>query len=137
LARFSQPVHHVLGDFSGALHFAGFAVYFSFGFHAAHHAAGAVDGAVEGVFGGLVLNAFQDYGGFAHGAADEAFLAGKCRSCSFADDPIVLTIVRLAPCEIVMVVNFLENGSAENAGNFFAHPIAPGVGVFSGQGHAL
>src|SRR5207245_2309971 len=57
-------VHHFLSHLGLTRPLAGF-VPLTLGFHAAHHAAGAMDGRVERQRGLLVLDAFQDDGGFA------------------------------------------------------------------------
>src|SRR2546421_11757912 len=54
---------------------------------------------------------------------------------SLADNPEHLSAVLLVPCEIVMVVNFIEHLGAENLSYTRAHPIATGVGVSAGQLH--
>src|SRR5437899_2535872 len=93
--------------------------------------------AVERVFGFFVLNAFENDRRFAHSSADEPFLSRECGRCSLANHPVLFAAVSLSPCEIVMIVNFFANGSAEQSGNLPAHPISSRVCVRTAQVHAL
>src|ERR1700676_2042367 len=109
----------------------------AFCFHAAHRAARTVDGAVERVLGFFILDTFENDRGFAHGAADETLLAGKCRRCSLANYPIVLAAMSFSPGKIVMVMDFLEDRGVQKLCDFAANPISSGARVDAAEMHAL
>src|SRR6516162_11856369 len=62
----------------------------------------------------LAVDAFDNHGVIAHGAADEAALARKCRGRAFAHHPQIKVAMALAPGVIVMVMNAVDDCAADN-----------------------
>ena len=71
--------------------------------------------------------------------ADETFLPRESGQwLLFSHNPKFFAAMRYSlPCEVVMIMDFLDDGSAENAGHFRAHPITSSVGVLPSQGHTF
>src|SRR5207253_6699836 len=89
---------------------------------AAHRAAGAVNRRKES--GRLVLgrgqrvagrvDALEDDGVVAHAAADEAALSRERRRGALANNPDLVTVVDLEPGEVVVVVDLVQDLSAQD-----------------------
>src|SRR5262249_57574302 len=61
----------------------------------------------------LAVDAFDDRGVVAHGAADEAALSRKCRGRAFAYHPKIAIAVALAPGVVVMVMHAVRDCAAD------------------------
>ena len=134
--RFHAFAHHGGRDQAGAQALAGAAVIFALGLHPPHHAARAMHGGIERIAGQIMFDAFDNDADVSHGPADESFLAGKGRRSALAHHPTFFALMRFAPGEVVVIVNFIQNARAHQAGAFGAYPIPPGIGVTAGQMHA-
>ena len=77
----------------------------------------------------------------AHRAADESLLPGKRRRRALADDDdlprLVLDQLRLAPREVVMIVNELALVAADDLDDLARHPLAPRVRILARELHQL
>src|SRR5881275_3268216 len=110
---------------------------------AAHHPTRAVHRRIQRArlqvphLGRVRRDALDDHGVVTHGASHEPFLARKGRRRTLAHDIEGLAAVLLTPGEVVMVVNQLLLPPAEQLDHFARDPLAPGVGVASGQVHEL
>src|SRR5207247_1451847 len=90
------------------------------GLVAAEQAPGTMRGRVERGAGFIAIDAFDDHGVIAHGAADEAALARECRRRAFAHDPQVAAAVAFAPGVVMVIVHAIGLGSADHP----AHALA-------------
>src|SRR5260370_41373158 len=81
--------------------------------------AGAVHRGIERGPRFLAVDAFDDHGVVAHGAADEAALSRKCRGRAFAHHPQIEVAVALAPSVVMMVMHALGDCAADD----FAHSL--------------
>src|SRR5215470_8316346 len=83
----------------------------------------------------LAVDAFDDHGVVAHGAADEAALSRKCRGRAFAHHPQIAVAVTLAPSVVVMVMHTVCDCAADDFARTLDDPLAPRIGVAAGNFH--
>src|SRR5208337_5664314 len=81
------------------------------------------------------VHALDDHRVVAHGAADEAALAGKGGRCTLAHDPQIAPVMRLAPGIVVVVVHGVGDRAADDGAHALNHPLAAGIGVAAGELH--
>src|SRR5690606_10213552 len=79
---------------------------------------------------------FENHRILAHRSSDESPLTGKSGRGAFANNPQLLAAMRFQPREVVIIVNLMEDGGAENFYHPVANPVPAGVGVAPGEIHA-
>src|SRR5499427_2569794 len=83
----------------------------------------------------LAVDAFDNHGVIAHGAADEAALPRKCRGRAFAHHPQIKVAMALAPGVVVMVVHAVGDCTADNFAHALDNPLAPHIGIAASKLH--
>src|SRR5258707_7313273 len=83
----------------------------------------------------LAVDALDDHGVIAHGAADDAALSRKCRGRAFAHHPQIAVPVALAPGVVVMVMHAVGDCAADDFAHALDDPLAPRIGVAAGNFH--
>ena len=96
-------------------------------FRARHDAPGAVHGRVQGRCCRRALDAGENDGIVAHGAADKAALPRKGGRRPLAHHPQLPIAVALAPGVVVMVMDAIEHLAADDRAHALDHPFAAGI----------
>src|SRR5882672_1141622 len=97
--------------------------------------AGAVHRRVQRRLGLLAVDSLDDHRVITHRAADEATLARKGRRGAFAHHPEISTTMVLPPRIVVVVMDHVGDGTADDLAYPLDHPFAAGVGIATSQLH--
>jgi hypothetical protein len=86
-------------------------------------------GRIERSLRSWTVDALQDDGVVAHGAAHKAGLPGKGGCCAFAHDPEFAIPVSLAPGVVVVIVDRVGDRSSNDPAHALDDPFATRIGV--------
>src|SRR5882724_12517827 len=86
---------------------------------------------------GRILDAFENYRLFAHRSANKSLLSWKRGSSAFPNHPKLFPLMRFAPSEIMMIVDFFQDLRAQNPRHPLAYPVTSRIRVRSSQMQAL